>query len=279
MNSRLNSKLWRFAIALLPICLLSAQQPAPAIPNGPDPHLPSPEVMRKITEQRERMREHSIAINNLASHIQSLDDARKLVDMVADEFSDELPPKWATRSVRERIARAEFESATGALIPEQHIADVWNDFVEKIGAPQDTMLNAAEIHYARDAQYVSARLFWSQGQHQVWTIPGVFAIGKDGKVSGGARAIEAIRLLWQLGNLTDDFAAIHAQVQKGILVSDLITHPEVPPKPGMVRVSASFSAHSVSYPVHVAAFRYEQTYGPRALNHALDSMLKELFAE
>ncbi len=282
----MNGKLWRFAAALLPICFLSAQEPSPQSPQQPNQspqqlnfryQPPSPEVLRHAAELRRQMRDHSIAIDDLASNIQSLDDARKLVDLVATEFSDELPPKWATRSVRERIARAEYESAAdpGSLIPEQHIADVWNDFVEKIGAPQETMLNAAEIHYLRDAQYVSARLGWSEGEQQIWTIPGIFALGPDGKVANGSRALEAIRLLWNLGNLTDDFAGIHEQVQKGVLLSDLFPHPEKPWKPA----GGYMTARVVSYPVQQAAFRYMHDHGARALDHAIERLLKDLLAD
>jgi hypothetical protein len=293
----MNSKLWRFAAALLPICLLSAQQPnpqslqqsnqVPPQPNQGSQQLivqyqqPSPEVMRQIAERWQRAREHANAINDAASHIQSLDDARKLVNLVADEFSDELPPKWITHSIRERIARAEYESAAdpGSLIPDQHIADVWNDFVEKIGAPQETMLNAAEIHYLRDGQYVSARLSWSRGGggQQIWTIPGVFALGPDGKVANGSRALEAIRLVWLLGNSTDDFAGIHSEAQKGVLLSDLIAHPEKPPAPGTA--TGYMTARIVSFPVQQAANRYMHDHGARALNNAVEGLLKSLIAD
>jgi hypothetical protein len=290
----MNGKLWRFAAALLSICFLSAQEPSPQTtqqpnqgPQQPNQSIqpvnprhfppPSPDVLRRMAELRQRDREHAIAIDDLASNIQSLDDARKLVDLVATEFSDELPPKWATRSFRERIARAEYESAAdpGSLIPEQHIADVWDDFVEKIGAPQETMLTAAEIHYLRDAQYVSARLGWSEGEQQIWTIPGIFALGPDGKVANGSRALEAIRLLWNLGNLTDDFAGIHEQVQKGVLLSDLFPHPEKPWK----RAGGYMAARVVSYPVQQAAIRYMHDHGARALDHAIEGLLKGLLAD
>jgi hypothetical protein len=282
----MTGKLRRFAAALLPICFLSAQEPSPQSQQQPNQspqqrnfqyQPPSPEVLRHAEELRQQMRDQSIAIDELASKIQSLDDARKLVDLVAAEFSNELPPKWATRSVRDRIARAEFESAAdpGSLIPEQHIADVWNDFVEKIGAPQETILNAAEIHYLRDGQCVSARLGWSEGQQQIWTIPGIFALGPNGKVANGSRALEAIRLLWILGNLTDDFAGIHEQVQKGVLLSDLFPHPEKPWKP----TGGYASVRVVSYPVQQAASHYMHDHGARALDHAIDGMLKDLLAD
>ncbi len=277
-------KLWRFTAALLPICFLSAQQPSPQSPQQPnrrDFHGPSPEAMRQITELRRRMRENAIAIDDLAGHIQSLEDARKLVNMVADEFSDELPPKWATHSIRERIAHAEYESAAdpGSLIPEQQVADAWNDFVEKIGAPQETTLNAAEIHYLRDAQYVSAHVAWVGYEKDIWTIPGVFALGPDGKVANGSRTLEAIRLVWLLANNTDDFQGIHAQVQKGVLLSDRFPHPEKPLAPSHEQRSFAEVRSVPPNPVQQAAFRYMHDHGARALNHAIEGLLKDLLAD
>jgi len=275
----MNTKSWPFAAALLPICLLSAQQPGPQSPppaNRPGFQRPSPEAMRKIAEQRRVMSQHAIAINDAAGNIHSLDDARHLVDLVAAEFSDELPPRWATGSIRKRIARAEYESVAnpGSLISEQHIADVWNDFVKKIGAPQDTVLTAADVHYLRDAQYVSARIFWVR-EKDVWTIPGVFAVGPDGKVANGSRALEAIRLLWLLGNNEDDFPGIHAATQKGILLSDLLKQQA---KSSSGQAQSSFAVlRTVSFPVQQAAFRYQRDHGVRALNRAIEGLLKNLY--
>jgi hypothetical protein len=231
--------------------------------------------MRKIAEERRIMCEHATAINDLAGRIHSPGDARQLVDLVAAEFSDELPPRWATGSIRNRIARAEFESATdpGFLIPEQRIADVWNDFVKKIGAPQETMLTAADVHYLRDAQYVSARIFWVR-ERDIWTIPGIFAVGPDGKVAQGSRALEAIRLLWLLGNNEDDFPGIHAAAQKGVLFSDLIKQQA---KSGSGQAQgAVLVARMVSHPVAQAAFRYQRVHGARALNRAIEDLLNNL---
>ncbi|MGB0081592.1 MAG: hypothetical protein WBP90_08705 [Terracidiphilus sp.] len=275
----MNTKLWRFALALLPICFLSAQQPSPQAPqqltNRPGFHQPSPEAMRKIAEQRRIMEAHANTINDVAGRIHSPDDARQLVDLVAAEFSDELPPRWATGSIRKRIAEAEYESIAnpGSLISEQHIADVWNDFVKKIGAPQDTVLTAADVHYLRDAQYVSARFFWVREQ-DIWTIPGVFAVGPDGKVANGSRALEAIRLLWLLGTNEDDFPGVHAAAQKGVLFSDLIKQ-EAKSGSGQSH-GAVLLARMVSYPVQQAAFRYQRDHGARALNRAIEELLKNL---
>ena len=231
-----------------------------------------------MAEVRQRDRDHAIVIDYVASRIQSPDEARKLVDLVAAEFSDEMPKRWASRSIRERVALAEYKSATdpGSLIPEQRIADVWNDFVTKIGAPKETMLNAAEIHYARDAQYVSAQLSWTNYGKNIWSVPGVFALGPDGKIAKGARALEAIRLLWNLSN-NDDFAGTHKQVEKGVLLSDLYPHPDrlIPPS----QRSGTMMAGIVSFPVQGAAMQYMRNHGVRAFDRQIESMLKELLAD
>lgn len=276
-------KLSVLILVFLPVCMISAQQPNTQTPPPQGSGLvvlqhpqPSPEVLRHAAEMRQRMEERSIAINDLASHIQSPDDARKLIDLVAAEFSDELPPRWMTRGIRERIARAEYAAAAeGALIPDERVAAVWNDFLEKIGAPQEDMLNAAEIHYLRDAQYTTTRIGWNYYSKNLWTVPGVFAVGPNGKVvANGSRALEAIRLLWRLGNETEDFSSIHADVQKGVLVSDLWAQPATAATPGHER--SWVSVQVMSFPVRQAAFHYVQEHGERSFEHVVEGLLKDL---
>src|SRR5579863_7148752 len=107
------SKLSLLAALLFPLSFLSAQQ--------------SPYEMH---------RQVAIQVNEMAGHIASPDDARRLVDRIAGIFANELPPEWSTRGIRRRIAQAEFESATdpSKLISEEQIADAWNRYVTEIGA-------------------------------------------------------------------------------------------------------------------------------------------------
>jgi hypothetical protein len=109
-----NRKLMLLATALLPFNFLSAQD-------------------SQLSSSYESHREHAVQTNELAGHIDSLNDAHKLLDMVATEFSDVIPPRWMTESLRNRIARAEYESAAdpGDLISDHRIADAWNDYWEK----------------------------------------------------------------------------------------------------------------------------------------------------
>ncbi|HWG18950.1 MAG TPA: hypothetical protein VG225_00385 [Terracidiphilus sp.] len=280
----MKGKLWHFAAALLPICFLSAQEPSPQAPpqaNGQGFRQPSPEALRQATEMWRRDRAHANAINDLAGHVQSLDDARKLVDLVAAEFSHELPPKWATRSIRSRIAHAEFESAAdpGALIPEQHVADVWNDYLEKIGAPRESYVTAAEIHTLRDTYYVTSQLYWVRGHQDIWTVPNIYAVGPDGKVAHGCRALEVLNILWQLANQPDALQGTRDVIKKGQVWSDMYKNPSKPPAPGSERGYARLQVvQRPPNPLDQAALRYMHDHGVRALNHAIEGLLQDLFA-
>ena len=283
----MNWKLWRLAAAILPICCLSAQQPSPQDPqpaNRDSFEPPSAEAMRQLDEQRKRMIANAVAINDVAGHIQSLDDANKLVDLVAAEFSDELPPTWAARSVRQRIARAEYEAAadhgslnSGSLIPEQHIADVWNDFLQRIGAPQESFVTAAEIHTLRDSYAVTAKLAWAHGNQSVWTVPNLYAVGEDGKVANGSRALEALNILWQLGNQPEALQGTRDLIKKGQLLSDLYKTPSKPSAPGSAKAFVSVRMMPPN-PIEIAAQHYRRDHGDRALNSAIEGLLKSLFA-
>src|SRR6266571_375456 len=129
---------------------------------------PKPEeqaVVRQGSLLYERHRQAAIRMNELAAHINSEADARAFVDAVADMFADNLPPAWATRGIRERIAHAEYEAVSNPLrqIPEQRIADVWNKYVREIGASEEALVTAAEIHSMRDATFAMGQVMWSRG--------------------------------------------------------------------------------------------------------------------
>lgn len=260
------------AAALLPICFLSAQQP--------DPRQPNPRLLRRASEERRILAEHANAINYLAANIHSLDDARKLVDLVAAEFSDGLPRKLASRSMRNRIAHAEYESAydPGALIPERHIADAWNDYLQKIGAPQDSYITADEIHYLRDSYYTSSQFFWVRGNQTVFTVYNIYAIGPNGKVANGCRAVETLNVLWKLGTDPELLEGTRKQMKSGPLLSDMIKNPLKPPVPGSEKGRVTLRARMLpDNPIEQAAFQYTRIHGTRALNTAIEDLLKDLF--
>ena len=84
-------------------------------------------------------RQRAVQMNELAGKVQSPSDSRRLVDMIAETLADVLPPAWRTRTIRDRVAHAEYESAIdpAKLVPELRITDAWNKYVAEIGASQE----------------------------------------------------------------------------------------------------------------------------------------------
>src|SRR2546426_11094836 len=107
-------------------------------------------------------------MNELAARINSAADARAFVDAVADMFADSLPPSWATRGIRERIAHAEYEAVSEPLrqIPEQRIADVWNKYVREIGASEEAVVTGGGNYGMGGGAVGVGRVLWRGGEEE-----------------------------------------------------------------------------------------------------------------
>ena len=151
----------------------------------------------------EQHKQAAIHINDLAGRLHTEADATAYVSEIAILFAKELPPVWTQDTLRHRISHAEYMALNDSarLIPEQRIVDVWNEYVREIGAPDEAIVTAAEIHNMRDAEFAVAQRMWAQGMQTVWTMPNVFAVGPNGKVAEGCRAIEAVRVIHDLDAL------------------------------------------------------------------------------
>ena len=246
------------------------------LPLTPAQRKPSAETMVKIVAARKRELQSSIQINQLAGNIHSLNDSRAYVNAVAKEFADELPPEWTTAGLRDRIAEAEYKTATNPanLISEQRVADAWNRFVNEIGAPSEALVTVAEIHNLRDADYASAQLMWAQGLKEIWTVPNIYAIGSDGKVANGCRAVEALRIEWEMANAYENLLAARSNVQHGILLSDAYKKRAKKPAHGYVRAGAT--ASSRPEPIQAAANRYIREHGIADFSLLVEEMIGNL---
>ena len=113
---------------------------------------PRAAAQQRAHDEYERHKRSAIRINELAGRIQSEADASTVVSEIAGLFTKELPPAWASGSIRQQVAHAEYESVRNpvTLIPEQRIVDVWNQYVKEIGAPDEAIVSVAEIHNMRD---------------------------------------------------------------------------------------------------------------------------------
>ncbi len=156
-------------------------------------------------------------MNELARRIHSEADARELTDAIAKLFAESLPPAWVAERIRNKVAHAGYEAVVdpSRLISEQCIADVWNKYVREIGAPDETLVNAAEVHNKRDADHAVAELMRTKGDQSIWTMPNILAMGADGKIAGRCRALEAVRIFYELDNQFMNVLGARARVQEG----------------------------------------------------------------
>jgi hypothetical protein len=235
---------------------------------------------QRASLERERHRQAANEINDLAARIHSEADAVAFVDKIAEFFADTLPPIWVTRSVRQQVAHAEFEAVSNPsrLIPEQRVADVWNKYVREIGASEEALVTAAEIHNLRDADFAISQLWWSRTNLTIWTMPNVYAVGSDGKVAEGCRAVETLRVLYDLDKLFDNLRGARDRVRKGILFSDEIRKRLDSPA-SKQKTTARLEARVDTNPLRPAEYRYMQEHGPYILSGVMEKLFDELFPQ
>jgi hypothetical protein len=234
-------------------------------------------MQQRAHEEYERHRQAAIRINDLAGRIQTEADASTLVAEIAALFSKDMPSAWLASGINQRVAKAEYESVGDPAnrVPEQRIVDVWNQYVREIGAADEALVTTAEIHNMRDAEYTVARHLWVRGNQTIWTAPNVYAAGSDGKVADGCRAIEAIRVIYDLYRFPQNLRGARERVRRGVLLSEELknrTADSTPQRKGRVLL-----AHAEDYPVQSAERRYLQEHGSVACDQLLKRLFDELF--
>ena len=236
-------------------------------------------VLQQASLLREQHDQAAIRMNDLASHINSEADARAFVDSVAEMFADSLPPSWATGGIRERIAHAEYEAVSdpSRRIPEQRIADVWNKYIREIGASEEAIVTVAEIHSMRDGMFAVGQVLWSRGPgRNAWTIPSIYAVGDNGKVAEGCRAIEALRILHDLDRMFDNLRSARERLRKGVVLSDAIKKSLENQKPNQ-KTSARLEGRIVDNPLWPAERKYASEHGAYHLHQVVEMLFEELF--
>jgi hypothetical protein len=235
-------------------------------------------AQRQASILYERHRQQAIRMNELAAHISSEADARAFVDAVADMFADILPPSWATRGIRERIAHAEYEAVSDPLrqVPEQRIADVWNKYVREIGGSEEAVVTAAEIHSVRDATFAVGQVLWSRTNQTAWTMPNLFAVGADGKVAEGCRAVEALRVIHDLDQLFDNLRSARERLRKGIVASDAIKK-SLETTNANQKTTARLRGSVDTNPLRAAEYKYMREHGVDHLIQLVEMLFEELF--
>jgi hypothetical protein len=83
-------------------------------------------------------------------------------------------------------------------------------------------VTVAEIHNIRDAELTITQNLWSRGYQTIWLIPNIYAVGTDGRIAEGCRAIEAIRVIYDLYRFPQNLRSARDRVKKGVLVSEQV---------------------------------------------------------
>jgi hypothetical protein len=241
--------------------------------NSPDAQA----ALQRAHDAYERHHQAALRINDLAARIHSQADAESMVGEIATLFENELPPLWATGSTRQRVARAEYESVTdpARLIPEDRIANVWNEYIREIGAPDEAIVSAAEIHNMRDATFTMSQMMWARGHQTIWTMPNVYALGPDGRVSNGCRALDTIRVIHDLDTLFQNLLSARERLRKGMVASE-----QLKKKMGestTLGSTARLEALPRTNPTRAAEQRYVREHGSIAFAQLLVRLFDELF--
>jgi hypothetical protein len=235
-------------------------------------------MQAQASDAYERHKQAAIRINNLAGNIHSEADADGFVSEIVALFAKELPPVWASGGIYHRVAQAEYKAVSdpAGLIPEEHLAGVWNEYVREIGAPDEAVVTAAEIHNMRDAEFTTARIMWSRESQTVWTMPNVFALEPDGKVAHGCRAVEAIRVIHDLDGLFQNLRSARERIRLGVVASEEFEKREK----GVTRrpqTSARLEAHTYANPIRSAELDYVREHGVASYELMLKRKFDELF--
>lgn len=227
----------------------------------------------------ERHRQAAIQVNDLAARIDSDADALAFVDGIAGILADLLPPAWAGPNIRQRVAHAEYEAVSdpSRLIPEQRIADVWNKYVREIGAPEEAIVNSGEIHSMRDAAYASSQSLWTRGINQtIWTMPNIYATAPSGKIADGCRAVEALRVIYDLDRMFDNLRSARDRLRKGIVLSDEI-RKDLENTNLTRKTTGRLTSRTYIDPLRPAELAYMREHGVDGFNQLLERLFVELF--
>jgi hypothetical protein len=253
--------------------------------DPPQAKIISQQQIEKAKASFEVHRQVAIRLNDLAQSIHSEADARKLVDGVEDELFGHRGPiqsklrSWVTRSMRRRVADAEFAAVSDPanLIPEQRVANVWNEYVREIGAPEEALVTVAEVHNLRDGMFTGSDKMWSRGGfgQSLWMIPGIYALDNDGRVATGCRALEALKVLHDMETSFISVVSARERVAQGVLVSEWVKQKKGDAQPAKVVVSTSKRVPLDL--ISSCARRYSQEHGQKAYDQLMERLFEELF--
>jgi hypothetical protein len=107
-------------------------------------------------------------------------------------------------------------------------------------------------------------------------MPNVYALGPDGKIADGCRAVEVVRVIHDLDGLFQNLRAARDRVGRGIVPSEEVRR-RVEGLNSRPRAIAGLVTYADTNPVRPAEQRYVQEQGLRAYEQLLKRLFDELF--
>lgn len=260
---------------LLPILVIFAvllpQEPTPQ-PRAGDSE--RDQLTRDAQRESQKYAEQATRINQLAASIHTEQDAEKYVAAIRDLFGDELP-RWSTGDVVRRVAKAEYAAtARHELLPDDKIAAAFNELAREIAAPDWAQVTGPEIYALRDAHYSIAKISSARENLNIWTMPNMYAVESDGKISSGARPVEALYVLYTLNEMFDNMVYPRELMRQGKLASQLIGEKRQAAQSSSRELrTATTSLSSYRDKLRECQYAYIQKHGRRAY----EKKLKEMF--
>src|SRR6185437_16109499 len=104
------------------------------------------------------------------------------------------------------------------------------------------------------------------------------ALGPDGKVANGCRALEAVLVVWRMANYYEEIGAARNRVKLGIVESDMFKKQEKKPVTGRVQTEVRFS-NQPENPIEAAERRYVSEHGMTDFSGVVVEMMGNLFPQ
>jgi hypothetical protein len=228
----------------------------------------TPEKLEAPQTEYGRYKASIVQANDLAGSIHSEADAKAYLDEIVGLFPQEFSRLQGDTKRLRRLAQAEYESASdrAKLIPEQEVVNIWNEYVREVGGPVDAIASAVEIHDMRDRRFDFAKHAWAAGTATRWNIPNGYAVGPDGELAPGCRALEALLVLH---DLSDPFS-LKAARQRLSKQGDASKNKN---DPSNYRVGIRLGTS----PVDRTEQTYNQHHGPQAYHELLARLFDKVF--
>jgi hypothetical protein len=119
-------------------------------------------------------------------------------------------------------------------------------------------------------------LMWARGAQTIWTMPNVYALGPDGKVADGCRALESLRVFHDLEGVFQNLRGARDRLQRGIVLSEEVKKRAGEPNP-QPHITFRPEAHADTNPIRPAEGRYVQEHGREAYSQLLARLFDDLF--